>query len=77
MGEATRRQFLGALVPANAAAESTSTESGLVPATHPTTTTTVPASAPPTGSPVLLVAAGLAGLATILVIWRASRMRDG
>jgi hypothetical protein len=54
----------------------TAVTSDLSPTTTSTTSTTIPPTPPPTRSPLLLIAAGLATLATLLAAWRARRMRD-
>lgn len=54
----------------------TAVTSDLSPPTTSTTSTTIPSTPPPTRSPLLLFAAGLATLATLLAAWRARRMRD-
>jgi hypothetical protein len=49
--------------------------SDLVPVITTTTTTTIPPTPPPTSSPLILVASGIAVLATLIATWRARRMQ--
>jgi hypothetical protein len=49
--------------------------SDLVPVITTTTTTTIPPTPPPTSSPLILVASGIAVLATLIAAWRARRMQ--
>ena len=49
--------------------------SDLVPVITSTTTTTTPPTPPPTSSPLILVASGIAVLATLIAAWRARRMQ--
>jgi hypothetical protein len=49
--------------------------SDLVPVITTTTTTTIPPTPPPTSSPLILVASGIAVLATLIASWRARRMQ--
>ena len=54
-----------------------STVDEIAPIPPSTTTTTIPPTPPPTESPLILSAAMIAALATLLAAWRARRMRDG
>ena len=49
--------------------------SDLVPVITSPTTTTIPPTPPPTSSPLILVASGIAVLATLIAAWRARRMQ--
>jgi len=49
--------------------------SDLVPVITSTTTTTIPPTPPPTSSPLILIASGIAVLATLIAAWRARRMQ--
>lgn len=71
----------GSSAPIILAQESSSTvarsnaTSDLVPVITSPTTTTIPPTPPPTSSPLILVASGIAVLATLIAAWRARRMQ--
>jgi hypothetical protein len=74
-------QSSGSSAPVVLAQESSSTvaqgnaTSDLTPVITSTTTTTIPPTPPPTSSPLILVASGIAVLATLIASWRARRMQ--